>query len=88
MAKRIFRLQLLTGWSTAGELARPVCQIDAPELRDAEVKQHLVDAIGAAIAEAYEGVADSDRLVVLIREYPPGNQGLNQVHSISKQEAE
>jgi len=37
--------------------------------------------IDAAMAEAYRGIANTGEIVILIRQYPQGNRGLNQVFS-------
>lgn len=63
------------------EPVRPVCLLDAPELASLEAKQKLVQKIGAAIAGAYQGIANTGEIVVLIRQYPRDNQGINQVFS-------
>ena len=63
------------------EPVRPVCMLDAPELASLDAKHELVQKIDAAIADAYQGIADTAAIVVLIREYPEGNKGVNQVFS-------
>jgi phenylpyruvate tautomerase PptA (4-oxalocrotonate tautomerase family) len=63
------------------EPVRPVCSLDAPELASLDAKQKMVQRIGAAIAGAYQGIANTGEVVVLIRQYPRDNQGINQVFS-------
>ena len=63
------------------EPVRPVCLLDAPELTSLDSKLAMVRKIDAAITEAYQGIANTGEIVILIRQYPEGNQGLNQVFS-------
>jgi phenylpyruvate tautomerase PptA (4-oxalocrotonate tautomerase family) len=63
---------------------RPVCSLDAPELASQDAKHKLAQKIGAAIADAYQGIADTSEIVVLIRQYPRDNQGINQVFSAKR----
>lgn len=63
------------------EPVRPVCSLDAPELASLDAKHKLVQKIDAAIASAYQGIANTGEIVVLIRQYPRDNQGINQVFS-------
>jgi phenylpyruvate tautomerase PptA (4-oxalocrotonate tautomerase family) len=66
---------------TGTGLVRPVCSLDAPELTSLDAKHKLVQKIGEAITTAYQGLADTSEIVVLIRQYPHANQGVNQVFS-------
>lgn len=52
------------------EPARPVCSIEAPELRSLEAKRKLVQRIEVAIAEGYAGIANTGETLVLINTYP------------------
>lgn len=61
------------------EPVRPACSLDAPELASLEATRKLVKKINAAIANAYQDIANTDETVILIRQYPRGNQGINQV---------
>lgn len=61
------------------EPIRPVCSLDAPELADLASKRVMVHRIRAAIAAAYQGLADTREIVVLIRQYEAKNAGINQV---------
>ena len=63
------------------EPVRPVCSLDAPELTNLDAKHKLVQEIDAAMADAYRGIANTGEIVILIRQYPQGNRGLNQVFS-------
>jgi phenylpyruvate tautomerase PptA (4-oxalocrotonate tautomerase family) len=63
------------------EPVRPVCSLDAPELASLDAKRKMVQKIDAAIAGAYQGIANTGEIVVLIRQYPRDNQGINQVFS-------
>jgi phenylpyruvate tautomerase PptA (4-oxalocrotonate tautomerase family) len=61
------------------EPMRPVCSLDAPELLSPDAKRKLVQKIGAAIASGYQGIANTSEIVVLMRQYPRDNHGINQV---------
>jgi phenylpyruvate tautomerase PptA (4-oxalocrotonate tautomerase family) len=65
------------------EPVRPVCLLDAPELASPDAKHKLVQKIGAAIAGAYQGIANTGEIMVLIRQYPRDNQGVNQAFPAS-----
>ncbi|MEV4566089.1 hypothetical protein AB0K12_20195 [Nonomuraea sp. NPDC049419] len=54
---------------------RPVCTLEAPELYRLDAKREVVRKIEAAIAGAYEGIADTAEVLVLINEYPLHNVG-------------
>lgn len=66
-----------------GEPVRPVCSLDAPELISLDAKHKLVHEIDAAMADAYRNIANTGQIVILIRQYPEGNKGINQVFSAS-----
>jgi phenylpyruvate tautomerase PptA (4-oxalocrotonate tautomerase family) len=57
------------------EPARPVCSLEAPELFRLDAKRKLVQKIESAIAGAYQGIANTDEVLVLINEYPLHNVG-------------
>ena len=57
------------------EPVRPVCSLEAPELFRLDVKRKLVQKIESAIAGAYQGIANTDEVLVLINEYPLHNVG-------------
>lgn len=54
---------------------RPVCSLEAPNLASSDVKRKLVEKLESAIGDAYEGIADTGELLVLINEYPLHNVG-------------
>jgi phenylpyruvate tautomerase PptA (4-oxalocrotonate tautomerase family) len=57
------------------EPIRPVCFIEAPQLRNIELKRKLVQKINAAIADAYQGLANTEEVLILHNEYPLENAG-------------
>ncbi|MDV3123467.1 N-acetylmuramic acid 6-phosphate etherase [Mycobacterium sp. 21AC1] len=57
------------------ERVRPVCLLEAPELTKLDVKRKLVQKVEAAIATAYDGVANTDETLVLINHYPLSDVG-------------
>lgn len=57
------------------EPARPVCFIEAPQLRSIAAKRKMVERINAAVAEAYEGIANTREILILHNEYPLENAG-------------
>lgn len=63
------------------EPVRPVCSLEAPELVSLDAKRKLVQKIEAAIAGANRGLANTGEVVVLIRQYPLDNRGINEVFS-------
>jgi len=67
------------GGQTGTGPVRPVCELDAPELASLDAKHTLVLKIDAAIASAYQDIADTSETVILIRQYPRDNTGVNQV---------
>jgi len=50
-----------------------------PEGAPPAAKRKLLQKIGAAIASGYRGIADTSEIVVLMRQYPRDNHGINQV---------
>jgi phenylpyruvate tautomerase PptA (4-oxalocrotonate tautomerase family) len=57
------------------EPVRPVCFIEAPQLRSLDARRKLIKGIDAAVAEAYEGVANIRETLILFNEYPLENAG-------------
>ncbi|MEV4760567.1 hypothetical protein AB0J86_36440 [Micromonospora sp. NPDC049559] len=57
------------------EPVRPVCSLEAPELFRWDAKRKLVQKIESAIADAYQGIANTDEVLVLINEFPLHNVG-------------
>jgi phenylpyruvate tautomerase PptA (4-oxalocrotonate tautomerase family) len=57
------------------EPVRPVCFIEAPQLRSLDARRKLVDKVNAAIADAYEGIANTREILILHNEYPLENAG-------------
>jgi phenylpyruvate tautomerase PptA (4-oxalocrotonate tautomerase family) len=53
-----------------GAPVRPIATLEAPELGNVETKGTMVERIDAALAEAYEGFADTSKIVVFINGYP------------------
>jgi phenylpyruvate tautomerase PptA (4-oxalocrotonate tautomerase family) len=61
-----------------GELAdevRPICFLEAPQLRSIHAKRKLVEGINAAIAGAYHGLANTNEVMIFLNEYPLENAG-------------
>src|ERR1700738_3680137 len=52
------------------EPVRPVCSLEAPELTNLDVKRKLVQKIESAIAAAYDGIANTEEVLVLVNHYP------------------
>jgi phenylpyruvate tautomerase PptA (4-oxalocrotonate tautomerase family) len=48
---------------------RPIATLEAPELGNIETKRTMVERIDAALAEAYEGFADTSNIMVFINGY-------------------
>jgi hypothetical protein len=59
----------------AGQPVRPVCSLEAPELANLDIKRKLVQKIESAIAAAYDGIANTEEVPVLINHYPLENVG-------------
>jgi phenylpyruvate tautomerase PptA (4-oxalocrotonate tautomerase family) len=57
------------------EPVRPVCLIEAPQLRSIDAKRKMTERINAAVAEAYEGIANIRETLILHNEYPLENAG-------------
>jgi phenylpyruvate tautomerase PptA (4-oxalocrotonate tautomerase family) len=57
------------------EPVRPVCFVEAPQLRSLDAKRKLIEKIDAAVAEAYEGIANTGEILILHNEYPLENAG-------------
>jgi phenylpyruvate tautomerase PptA (4-oxalocrotonate tautomerase family) len=57
------------------EPARPVCSLEAPELTNLDAKRKLVQKIESAIAAAYDGIANTEEVLVLVNHYPLENVG-------------
>lgn len=57
------------------EPVRPVCSLEAPELANLDAKRKLVQKIERAIAAAYDGIANTEEVLVLLNHYPLENVG-------------
>jgi hypothetical protein len=57
------------------EPVRPVCFIEAPQLRSLDARRKLMEKINAAVADAYEGIANTREILILHNEYPLENAG-------------
>jgi phenylpyruvate tautomerase PptA (4-oxalocrotonate tautomerase family) len=57
------------------EPVRPVGFIEAPHLRSIDAKRKMIEGIDAAIAEAYEGVANIRETLIFLKELPLENAG-------------
>ncbi|MEV0588052.1 hypothetical protein [Nonomuraea sp. NPDC050310] len=57
------------------EPIRPLCFLEAPELSSLEAKGAMAAKIHAAVAEAYEGLANTDETLILMNHYPLENAG-------------
>src|SRR5262245_54105673 len=68
------------------EPIRPVCSLEAPELASLAVKRKLVQKIESAIAAAYQGLANSEEVLVLVNHYPLENVGWRQALQSDKPE--
>lgn len=53
-----------------GAPVRPIVVLEAPELSSIDVKRTMVSRIDAALAEAYDGIADTSDIMVFINGYP------------------
>lgn len=60
---------------TAAEPVRPVCSLEAPELTNLDAKRKLVQKIEAAVAAAYDGIANTEEVLVLVNHIPLENVG-------------
>jgi hypothetical protein len=52
------------------EPVRPLCFLEAPELNDIDARRTMSNKIGAAIAKAYDGLANTDQTLILMNHYP------------------
>ncbi|MEV4222112.1 hypothetical protein [Nonomuraea sp. NPDC049725] len=59
----------------AAEPIRPLCFLEAPELSSLDAKRSMAGKIHAAIAEAYQGLANTDETLILMNHYPLENAG-------------
>jgi phenylpyruvate tautomerase PptA (4-oxalocrotonate tautomerase family) len=59
----------------AAEPVRPLCFLEAPELNDIESRRRMSNKIGAAIAKAYDGLANTDETLILMNHYPLEHAG-------------
>lgn len=57
------------------EPVRPLCFLEAPELRKLEAKRAMARRIHDAIAEAYSGLANTGETLILMNHYPLENAG-------------
>jgi len=57
------------------EPIRPVCSVEAPDLKSQDAKRKLVQKIESAIGAAYGGIANIDEVLVLVNHYPLENVG-------------
>jgi phenylpyruvate tautomerase PptA (4-oxalocrotonate tautomerase family) len=57
------------------EPVRPVCSLEAPELSNLDAKRKLVAKVESAIAAAYDGIANTEEVLVLVNHYPLQNVG-------------
>jgi phenylpyruvate tautomerase PptA (4-oxalocrotonate tautomerase family) len=57
------------------EPVRPVCFIEAPRLRSIDARRKMMERINAAVADAYEGIANVHEVLILQNEYPLENAG-------------
>lgn len=57
------------------EPVKPVCFIEAPQLRSIDARRKMIEGINAAVAEAYEGIANIRETLIFHNEYPLENAG-------------
>lgn len=57
------------------EPIRPLCFLEAPELSDLDAKREMASKIHTAVADAYEGIANTDETLILMNHYPLENAG-------------
>ena len=57
------------------EPVRPVAFLEAPELSGLDAKRKMSAKIHAAIAEAYQGIANTDETLILMNHYPLEDAG-------------
>jgi phenylpyruvate tautomerase PptA (4-oxalocrotonate tautomerase family) len=53
----------------------PVCFIEAPRLPSIDAKRKMIEGINAALADAYDGIANTREVLILHNEYPLENAG-------------
>jgi phenylpyruvate tautomerase PptA (4-oxalocrotonate tautomerase family) len=53
-----------------GAPVRPIAILEAPELANIEAKRTMVERIDAALADAYQGLADTNSIMVFLNGYP------------------
>ena len=53
-----------------GAAVRPIAVLEVPELGSIEAKQTLVARLNAALAAAYDGIADTNEIMVFLNGYP------------------
>jgi phenylpyruvate tautomerase PptA (4-oxalocrotonate tautomerase family) len=68
------------------EPIRPVCSLEAPELASLAVKRKLVQRVESAIAAAYQGLANTEEVLILVNHYPLENVGWRQALQSDKPE--
>lgn len=54
---------------------RPICFLEAPQLRNIDTKRRMVEKLNAVIAEAYRDLANTDEIMIFVNEYPLENAG-------------
>ncbi|REE96217.1 tautomerase family protein [Thermomonospora umbrina] len=52
------------------EPIRPLCFLEVPELHDVDARRTMSGKIGDAIAQAYDGLANTDETLILMNHYP------------------
>jgi hypothetical protein len=57
------------------EPIRPLAFLEAPELANLDARRKMADGINGAIREAYEGLANTDEILVLMNHYPLEHAG-------------
>jgi phenylpyruvate tautomerase PptA (4-oxalocrotonate tautomerase family) len=55
------------------EPVRPVCFVEAPQLRSLAARRKMMEQIDAAIADAYRDIANVAEILILHNEYPLEN---------------
>jgi hypothetical protein len=60
---------------TQMEPVRPLCFLEAPELSSMDAKRMMAKKIDAAIAVAYQGIANTEETLILMNHYPLENAG-------------
>jgi phenylpyruvate tautomerase PptA (4-oxalocrotonate tautomerase family) len=54
---------------------RPVCFLEVPLIRDIEARRTLIAKIHAAVADAYDGIANTQETMTFINQYELENVG-------------